>query len=214
MTQRSRFAVALLALPALAGSPLGTSGQTTYTIDPAASHVVVHVDKSGLFSFAGHAHEVAAPVATGTIVVPPGNPAQSAVRIEFDAAALKVTGKGEPAGDVPDVQRTMESDRVLDVARFGRITFVSRTIDMLGPASPHLRLRLAGDLTLHGVTRPSMVEVNVDILPDRLTATGTLTIRQTAFGIEPVTAAGGTVRVKDEVEVEFTLVGRSGPADR
>ena len=172
------------------------------------------MDKGGLFAFAGHAHEVAAPVATGTIVLPSGNPTQSEVRIEFDAAALKVTGKGEPAGDVPDVQRTMESDRVLDVARFGRITFVSRTIDMLGRASPHLRLRLAGDLTLHGVTRQSMVEVNVDILPDRLTATGTLTIKQTAFGIEPVTAAGGTVRVKDEVEVEFALVGRSGPADR
>ena len=40
-------------------------------------------------------------------------------------------------------------------------------------------------------------------------ATGTLKLKQTDFGIKPVTAGAGTVRVKDEVSVDFTLVARS-----
>ncbi len=49
--------------------PLTPLGSTTYAVDAEASHVVVHVDKAGLFSFAGHTHEVAAPVASGLVTV-------------------------------------------------------------------------------------------------------------------------------------------------
>ena len=34
---------------------------------------------------------------------------------------------------------------------------------------------------------------------------GNALIRQTDFGIQPVRAAGGAVRVKDEVEVQFDI---------
>jgi hypothetical protein len=33
-------------------------------------------------------------------------------------------------------------------------------------------------------------------------------LRQSEFGITPVTVAGGTIKVKDEVRVEFEVVGR------
>jgi hypothetical protein len=32
-------------------------------------------------------------------------------------------------------------------------------------------------------------------------------LKQSAFGIEPIRIAGGTVKVKDEVKVEFDIVG-------
>jgi hypothetical protein len=38
-----------------------------------------------------------------------------------------------------------------------------------------------------------------------LTADGRLIVKQTDYGIEPVTAGVGTGRVKDEVAIEFTL---------
>ncbi len=62
---------------------------------------------------------------------------------------------------------------------------------------------------LHGVTRSESTDVSVTVATDRLTATGTLKVKQTDFGIQPVTAGAGTVRVKDEVTVEFTLVARA-----
>ena len=43
----------------LAPAP-GAAGEA-YEVDPVASEVLVRVGKSGLFSFAGHTHEVAAP---------------------------------------------------------------------------------------------------------------------------------------------------------
>jgi hypothetical protein len=33
-------------------------------------------------------------------------------------------------------------------------------------------------------------------------------VRQTDFGIQPVTAAGGAIKVKNEVRVEFEIFGR------
>jgi polyisoprenoid-binding protein YceI len=37
---------------------------------------------------------------------------------------------------------------------------------------------------------------------------GSATVRQTDFGIKPVSVAGGTIKVKDEVRVEFEIFGR------
>jgi hypothetical protein len=34
---------------------------------------------------------------------------------------------------------------------------------------------------------------------------GSATLKQTDFGITPVTVAGGTVKVKDEVKIEFEI---------
>ncbi len=208
--QRISLLVLLAAAPLLAAPAPSADGPTTYQVDPAASRVVIHVDKAGVFSFLGHAHEVVAPVAEGTVVLDRDAPDRSTVRVEFDAAALAVTGKGEPAGDVPEVQRTMEGARVLDVSRFPRIVFASREVHVIARDTDRLRLRLTGALTLHGVTRSVTVDVTVEIGLDRLTTTGTLVVKQTDFGIEPVTAGGGTVRVKNGVGLQFTFVARPG----
>jgi len=56
-------------------------------------------------------------------------------------------------------------------------------------------------LTLRDQTRPvtaEVREVNGHFV-------GTLRIRQTDFGIQPVKIAGGTVRVKDEIEIKLDI---------
>ena len=195
-------------LLALMLAPLNAQDATTFALDAGASHVVVHVDKSGLLSFAGHTHEVALPVASGSVMVDSSDLSHSTVHLVFDATSFKVTGRGEPADDVPDVQRTMESAAVLDVSRFPRVTFESHAIEVLGRHGDRVNLRITGDLMLHGVTKPATTEVSATVAAGRLTATGMLKVKQSDFGIEPVTAGAGTVRVKDEVTVEFTLVAR------
>jgi polyisoprenoid-binding protein YceI len=59
-----------------------------------------------------------------------------------------------------------------------------------------------GDLTIHGQTRS--VKVNVERLDGRYR--GSAQLRQWEFGITPVTVAGGSIKVKDEVGVEFEIV--------
>jgi polyisoprenoid-binding protein YceI len=180
----------------------------TYQVDQAASSVFIQVGKGGLFSFAAHDHEVAAPALAGTVVLDQNDAGKSSVSLDFDAAALKVTGKGEPAKDVPEVQAAMLSERVLDVQRYPKITFRSTRIAVASKAADRLTLNVAGDLTLHGTTKPVTTRVEVGIKDTTLTATGTTRIRQTDFGMQPVTVAGGTVRVKDELEVSFRVVAR------
>jgi polyisoprenoid-binding protein YceI len=63
-------------------------------------------------------------------------------------------------------------------------------------------------LTLRGKTRSVTVPVEVRLSADRLTANGRATVRQTDFGIRPVTALAGTVKVKDEVDIVFNIVAR------
>ena len=63
--------------------------------------------------------------------------------LSFDAAALKVTGEGEPAKDVPKVQAKMVGPEVLDAARFPSITFRSRSVT--GKEVTRGRLRPPGD---------------------------------------------------------------------
>jgi hypothetical protein len=88
-------------------------GPIVLAIDSKASQVVIEVGKSGVLSFAGHRHEVVAE-AQGSVTFDPDNWQRSSVELKFDTGSLRVTGKGEPAADVPEVQRVMLSEQVLD----------------------------------------------------------------------------------------------------
>jgi polyisoprenoid-binding protein YceI len=190
--------------------PSALNGQASeeFRIDAASSKMLLHVGRSGLFKFAGHDHEVAVPAFAGQVMLDRTDVSRSSLSVQFDAAALTVTGKGEPPEDVPEVQRVMLSDRVLDVQRHPKIAFVSRSISLVERSTDRMMLRVSGQLTLRGIARPVTIPVEVRLSGDRLIATGKATVRQTLFGIRPVTAGAGTVRVKDDVEVVFTVVAR------
>jgi polyisoprenoid-binding protein YceI len=58
-----------------------------------------------------------------------------------------------------------------------------------------------GNLTLHGQTSP----VTVEVKETGGHYVGTCRFKQTGFGMTPVKVAGGTIRVKDEVQIEFDI---------
>ena len=185
---------------ALAGSvTLLAAGPRTFTVEPERSKALIDVGKTGAFSFAGHTHEVEAPLTSGVVHFDPDNPSRADVRLEFNAAAMRVTGKGESADDVPKVTQTMLSDMVLDVKKFPSITFESTSISGKG--------EVAGRLTIHGTTKPVTATVAVKVTGDTLTATGRFSIKQTDFGITPI-SIGGVVKVKDELNITFTIAAR------
>jgi len=180
----------------------------SYTIDSSRSSATIEVGKAGVFSFAaGHTHEVVAPSITGTIAVDISDPAQSNVRVTIDASALKVTGKGEPADDVPKVQETMSGTQVLDVQRYPQITFASTSVAFKNYTGAAVDVMVTGQLTLHNVTRSIVVPVAIRLEGDTVTATGRFPVKQTDYGIRPV-SVGGVVSVKDVLNISFTIVGR------
>ncbi len=99
------------------------AADASYRVVEAKSSVRVHVGKSGLLSFAGHLHEVQAPV-TGTVTVNPENLGASSVDLTFTSARLGVL----PEGDAPRVEEIMRGPSVLDALRFPKIRFRSKMV--------------------------------------------------------------------------------------
>jgi polyisoprenoid-binding protein YceI len=180
----------------------------TFAIDPAASQVVVRVGKTGLLRFAGHEHEVILPVRKGTVVIDPLQIDRSSVNLEFDATGASVTGRGEPAQDVPKVQAAMVGPECLDTGRFPTIRFVSESVSAKSGSAADQGVTIRGTLTMHGVSRETTVTAHVALEPRTVTASGTFELKQSDYGIKPVTVAG-VVKVDDRLTVAWRLVGRA-----
>lgn len=186
--------------------PIGlVAGVQSYRVDPAKSSATIHVGKAGAFSFvAGHTHEVTGPIESGSVDVDAESPSQSHVKLVIAASALKVSAEGEPHGDAPKVQEAMDGDAVLDVAHHERITYESTSVTVQEHRGNRLDLVVAGQLTIRDTTQSVKVPVRVDLADDTLTASGRFAIKQSAFGIKPI-SVGGVVAVKDTLDVEFSV---------
>jgi len=178
-----------------------------YVIDPTASRFLVHVGKAGLLRFAGHVHEIEAPLRQGALAFDPKDLPASTVDLTVDAAALRVKGEGEPAQDVPKVQAAMVGPECLDAGRFPVIRFTAAAASAKPGAKGAIEIIVRGKLTLHGVSRDLTVPVHVDVEAGSLRASGTTKLRQTDFGIKPISVAG-VVKVMDELVIEWRVVGR------
>jgi len=162
-------------------------------VDIGRSHLSIHVEKSGLFSAFAHNHRIEAPIASGELDVE-----KRSATLDFATREMKVMDEGISDSERSTIDQTMKGEKVLDVALFPEIRFVSTSITSQDGG----RYQVRGDLTLHGVTRP--VEFPVAFAHDRYN--GSVKLKQTDFGITPVTIAGGTVKVKDVIEIVFEIV--------
>lgn len=188
-------------------APLAPAGaaETSYRVVEAKSSVRVHVGKSGLLSFAGHLHDVLAPV-QGAVIANPEKLEASSVELTFTSARLTVSPEGEPKGDVPKVEQVMRGPSVLDAVRFPEIRFHSKTVTGRAHSPMNFELEVTGDLSLHGVTREITVPLRATLEGNTLIATGRVTLAHDQFGMKPVTAGGGTVKVANEIRIEFRIV--------
>ena len=180
------------------------AASNAYQVDPAKSRVTIAVGKSGAFSFLGHKHEVSGPIESGSIDVDPANLSGSRVSLAIATSSLKVSGADEPPEDRPKVQEAMESDQVLGVSRYPRITFESTGVTGGQPGTATLDVVVAGRLTIRDVTRPVSIPVHVQLGDHSLNANGRFSVRQTEFGIKPI-SVGGAVAVKDRLDITFSV---------
>ena len=210
MTTRHRHITLSLGLTLLAAGAAGAAPRA-FTIDPASSTLTVHVRKGGLFSFVAHDHDVLTTAVTGQVTADAAEWTRSSVSLVFPTAGLKVDASKEPEDDGAKVQKTME-DAVLEIATYKSIAFASTAVTLVSSDKPGIHLELAGILELHGVKRRISLPVDVTLDGATLTAKGKLKIRQTDFAIKPISIAGGAIKVKDELELSFTMVARETPA--
>jgi polyisoprenoid-binding protein YceI len=98
--------------------------------------------------------------------------------------------------DEAEIQETMQR-KVLESEKYPLIQFRSSSVTQAGAGS----WSVTGKLTLHGVSKSIVVTVK----RAGEAYSGNARVKQTDFGILPVRVAGGAVKVKDEIEVQFDI---------
>lgn len=185
----SRVYCLFFCLPALL-FPL-TGSNKAQTSRP-QSAITIHVGKTGLFSGFGHNHTITAPIEHAAI-----NSESKTAIISVLTKDLKVTDPDASEKDRAEIQATMMGPKVLDALRYPEIRFVSTRIEQTAPG----RFQVTGNLELHGITK----QLQFPVSSTAGHFTGKTKLKQTDFGIQPVSVAGGTVKVKDEIEIEFDV---------
>jgi hypothetical protein len=187
-------------------------GMPVLRVDPATSLVVIEVYRGGSLARLGHDHVVASHDVQG-FVAPRANRADLYVRL--DQLVIDEPNLRREAGF--DTQPTDE-----DIAGTRRNMLSS--VD--AQALPYALIHLAGaaepgpqgggivnkvdkivdvTITVHGVERTMRTPVAVEMSAGTLVASGHLALKQTDFGVAPLSVLGGAIQVKDEVNVRFAI---------
>jgi polyisoprenoid-binding protein YceI len=171
-----------------------------HRLDVQHSTMTVHVFKSGLLRGFGDNHLIQGDLTDGWI----DDSGTMRVDVLLDAHRLRVLDPGASAKDREAVQARMLGPEVLDAERFPFIRFGSTVVVQLDRD----RWEVRGSLELHGRTH----DVRLQVVREDGHYRGQTTLRQTDFGITPVSVAGGLVKVKDELAIDFDIVTRDGQA--
>ena len=177
-----------------------------YRLDAGQSQFTVQAFAEGLLSSFGHNPVIAIRDFEGEVEFVPGTLEGARVRLTIKADSLAVTGDVKEK-DRLEIERMMRDD-VLEVSTYPEIVFESKSVTASRIREGRYRARVIGDLTLHGATQPNLwIQAEVTFGDDdTLSAQGDFALKQTDYKIKPVSAMGGTLKVKNELKFKFDIV--------
>ena len=208
-------AFTLLAAAALSAAPAADPGRLEAV--PVGPGIRIHVAKRGAFAMFAHDHDFEVTRWSGTAELPGGDPAAVRVELVLSAGSLHDREGKLSEADRRKVDAQAAGPEILDAAHAPEIAYRSERVTVAdgGAAGGPVRGTIHGQLTLRGRTGPVDAAFEATRDPDGWAVKGSARFKQSAFGITPFSGFGGTVGVKDEVEVTFQLAlrppGVSGP---
>ncbi|MFC5300881.1 YceI family protein [Azospira restricta] len=181
------------------------AGHRVLQVDPAQSRIVVEVRRDGPLARLGHDHVVASHDLRGQVDLDAGRAdlyLALARLVVDDPAQRAAAGFAEPPDEraIAGTRRNMLT-RVLDAGRF---PFATIAVRRDAPDAPTVRAAI----TVHGATREFDVPVSSETLADGIAVAGRIDFRQSDFGIVPLTALNGALRVADRLDLHFRIVAR------
>ncbi len=184
------------------------AGQQVLGVDAAQSLITIVVRRGGPMARFGHDHVIASRTLAG-FVAPDAGRADLHFRLDqmtVDESALRTQAGLDTQPDADAIAGTRNNmlTKVLEAEHY---PVVALRVERLGSAGAASLVRLG--VTLHGVTRHVDVPVQIERSAKSIAASGTLRLKQTDFGITPMSVLGGAMSVQDEMELAFKIVARS-----
>ena len=169
---------------------------TTWNVDPAHAVAEFKVKHMMISNVKGQFAKV-----TGTLTLDESDLAKSSVEASIEAASIETREAQRDAH--------LKSADFFDVEKFPTLTFKSTRISQVGDGE----LSMAGDLTLHGVTRPVVFTVEGPTAPGkdpwgntRMGASATTKINRKDFGLTWNAALEtGGILVGEEVTITLDV---------
>jgi|SRR5579862_2223469 len=142
---------------------------------------------------------------SGRVHYDPARPQDASVSITINTASLDTNNAGRDS--------VLRSDDFFDVARFPTMRFVSRRVQ----PRPDKTLAIAGDLTIHGITKPIDViaavnGVNTVEHVGRMAGfETTFHVDRTTYGVNGTKWSGGRLLISHDVEIHVALAATDHP---
>jgi polyisoprenoid-binding protein YceI len=186
----SRFALALIASLTLAVSAAAQAG--TWQIDPNHTAAQFSVRHLGVSTVRGAFTKV-----TGSANYDPADPTKMSLEATIDANSVDTR--------VEMRDNDLRSPNFFDVQKYPTITFHSKQTKVAGPG----KLQITGDLTIHGVTKEVVLDVDGPSAPlkdargQRIGASATTKVNRRDFGVNGAPAMAGD-EITITIDAELT----------
>ena len=178
-----------------------------YRLDPSASKFMAHASRSGLLWFKGHGHHIAVRDFAGEAVLDPDALGNSSLTIAAKSASMEETS------DVfTDQQKQIINKELREIVllpdQYPDITFRSNAVQGRSSGPGQYDLKITGNLTLLGVTKPITIPTKVTVSGNQMRAQGEFSISRDDFKVKATSAFHNMIRIADKIKFEFDIVGR------
>ena len=182
------------------------SASQRYRLDSSQSKFIAHAVRGGLLWFKGHDHLVAVREFAGEAQLTPGSISPASLAITAKAASMVETNSVFTDQQKQIINKELR-EIVLQPDKYPDITFRSTSVMGQAAGANQYDLKIAGDLTLHGVTRQITIPTKVTVTGNDLRAQGEFSVNRDDFKVKATSAAHGLVRVRNKITFTFDIVG-------
>jgi polyisoprenoid-binding protein YceI len=172
---------------------------TSWSLDASVGELLVHTGVTGRAARLGH--ELTLAMTTWQATVSSDGDTPVGVELTVEVASLEVVRGSGGVKALSGPEKAMARSNALaalDAKHHPTIDFRTDAIEAAKDG-----FRLDGVLTIHGTSARRTVEVSVTDLGDAWRVTCDAVVRQTDFGVTPYSLFMGSVKVADDVAVNF-----------
>jgi polyisoprenoid-binding protein YceI len=180
----------LLSLSAAAQDKDKDQDKKIWQIDPKHTAAQFSVRHLGISTVRGEFSKV-----SGTVQYDPANLAKTSIHADIDAASINTR--------VEMRDNDLRSPHFFDVGKYSTITFQSKQVEAAGAG----KLKVTGDLTMHGVTKEVVLDVDGPAVApkdqqgtERMGASATTKVNRQDYGINGAPGVAG-----DEITITLDI---------